>query len=50
MLIVKEYSAVGFQWRLLRERNHNWFYLERDGQIIAESGNRAELLALGWYH
>jgi hypothetical protein len=49
LLIVKEYRAVGFAWRLLRERQSNWFYLERDGHVIAEGGDRKALLAQGWY-
>ena len=49
MLIMKEYTAMGFKWRILRDRGPAWYYLERDGVIIAESGNYRELLALGWY-
>jgi len=50
MLIVKEYEAVGCKWRLLRERSSAWYYLERDGQVIAEGGDRRALLTQGWYH
>ena len=50
MLIIKEYSAMGFKWRLLLDRKCHWFYLERDGKIISEGTNRTELLKLGWYY
>lgn len=49
MLIVKEYQAVGFSWRLLRHQYRAWYYLERDGAIIAEGGDRRALLTSGWY-
>lgn len=49
MLIIKEYRAMGFSWRLLRHRARAWYVLERDGINIAESGDRAALLAQGWY-
>lgn len=49
MLVCKEYRAAGFLWRLLRDRGRAWYYLERDGRLIAESGDRRALLKLGWY-
>ena len=49
MLICKEYRAVGFNWRLLRNRRCAWYYLERDGKIVAEGGDRRALLSQGWY-
>ena len=49
MLICKEYEACGFKWRLLRHRFRGWYYLERDGVVIAESGDRKALLAQGWH-
>jgi len=50
MLICKEYEAMGCQWRLLRDRRRAWYFLERDGIVIAESGDRRELLSQGWYN
>ena len=50
MLICKEYEACGFSWRLLRERQSAWYYLERDGVVIAQSGDRRSLLLQGWYY
>lgn len=48
-LIFKEWFAIGFNWRILRERNKMWYYLERDGKIIAEGMDTVELLEIGWY-
>ena len=48
-LICKEWRAIGFSWRLLRRRWRAWYLLERDGQVIAESGDRRALLEQGWY-
>ena len=45
MLIIREFKVLGFSWRVLRERNRAWYYLERDGQIIAE-GNRDHIRAM----
>lgn len=50
MIICKEYRAVGSSWRLLRHRLRAWYYLEQDGRLIAESGDRRALLRQGWYH
>lgn len=50
MLICKAWCAVNHSWRLLRERQSAWYYLERDGLVIAESGDRRALLAQGWYN
>lgn len=49
MLMCKEWRALGFNWRLLRDRKRAWYYLERDNRLIAE-GNRSDLLAIGWYY
>lgn len=49
MLICKEWDAVGSTWRLLRHRQRVWYFLERNGRIIAESGDRWLLLSQGWY-
>jgi hypothetical protein len=49
-LIMKEWQAVGFTWRLLRSRRCPWFYLERDGRVIAEGSDRKNLLSQGWYY
>lgn len=45
MLIIREFRILGFSWRVLRERNCAWYYLERDGEVIAE-GNRDEIRKL----
>jgi hypothetical protein len=50
MLICKEYTAAGFSWRLLRDRIRCWYYLERDGVVVAESDDRKALLRQGWYY
>ena len=49
MLVIKEYAALGYNWRLLRHRMRAWYYLERDGLIVAEGSDRRALLAQGWY-
>lgn len=50
MLIIKEWRAVGFDWRLLCSRRGAWYFLERDGVTIAESGDRRALLSQGWFN
>lgn len=50
MLICKQWEALGFNWRLLRHRRSAWYYLEKDGQIIAENGDRSVLLSMGWWN
>ncbi len=49
MLICKRWRAIGFDWRLLRDRYRVWYYLERDGKITAEGGDPRALLSQGWY-
>jgi hypothetical protein len=49
MLICKEWQAVGSKWRLLRAQYSAWYYLERDGAVTAESGDRRVLLSQGWF-
>jgi hypothetical protein len=48
-IIWKEWKAMTFSWRLLRSRRNSWFYLERDGKLIAEGKEPKELLSMGWY-
>lgn len=48
-MIIKEWTACGFAWRLVREQYKIWYYLERDGVMVAEGQDRKALLQKGWY-
>jgi hypothetical protein len=49
-IIMKEWLAIGFKWRVLRHRFRGWYYLERDGIVIEEGGDYRKLLTNGWYN
>ena len=49
MIEIKAWSAMTYKWRLLRDRYRAWYWLERDGCLVAEGGDRAALLSQGWY-
>ena len=49
MLEMKQWQAIGFNWKVVRAQYSSWYYLFRNDILIQESGNYQELLKLGWY-
>jgi hypothetical protein len=48
-LIIKEWEAVGFKWRIERYRYGSWFYLFRNDRMVEEAPDKTVLLEHGWY-
>lgn len=49
-LKIKEWTAVGFSWALERDRQHGYFWLLRNGQVVDEGTDSRRLLDRGWFY